>query len=100
MEQNENNRIVIIDGEGKERQCEILFTYNHEETGKNYVVFYPVDEDDSEENMDLFAYSYIEKEGGVGDLYPLESDEEYDLINDVVDSFYEDQLASESENNN
>ena len=50
--------------------------------------------------MDLFAYSYIEKEGGVGDLYPLESDEEYDLINDVVDSFYEDQLASESENNN
>ena len=97
MEQNEN-KIIIVDEQGRERVCEILFTYQHPETEKNYVVLYPVDELDSdEEEMDLFAYSYIENENGDGELFTLETDEEYDMINEVIDQFYEDQLEGADE---
>ncbi len=97
MEQNEN-KIIIVDEQGRERVCEILFTYQHPETEKNYVVLYPIDELDSdEEEMDLFAYSFIENEDGDGELFTLETDEEYDMINEVIDQFYEDQLELENE---
>ena len=73
-------------------------TKPQEETEKNYVVLYPVDELDSdEEEMDLFAYSFIENENGDGELFTLETDEEYDMINEVIDQFYEDQLEGADE---
>lgn len=97
MEQNEN-KIIIVDELGRERVCEILFTYQHPETEKNYVVLYPIDELDSdEEEMDLFAYSFIENEDGDGELFALETDEEYEMINEVIDQFYEDQLEEAEE---
>ena len=97
MEQNEN-KIIIIDEQGRERVCEILFTYQHPETQKNYVVLYPIDElDTDDEEMDLFAYSFIENENGDGELFTLETDEEYDMINEVIDQFYEDQLEGADE---
>jgi uncharacterized protein YrzB (UPF0473 family) len=97
MEQNEN-KIIIVDEQGRERVCEILFTYQHPETEKNYVVLYPIDELDSdEEEMDLFAYSFVENEDGDGELFTLETDEEYDMINEVIDQFYEDQLEGADE---
>ena len=97
MEQNEN-KIIIVDEQGRERVCEILFTYQHPETEKNYVVLYPIDELDSdEEEMDLFAYSFIENENGDGELFTLETDEEYEMINEVIDQIYEDQLEGVDE---
>ena len=97
MEQNEN-KIIIVDEQGRERVCEILFTYQHPETEKNYVVLYPIEELDSDdEEMDLFAYSFIENEDGDGELFTLETDEEYDMINEVIDQFYEDQLEGADE---
>ena len=97
MEQNEY-KIIIVDEQGRERVCEILFTYQHPETEKNYVVLYPIDELDSdEEEMDLFAYSFVENEDGDGELFTLETDEEYDMINEVIDQFYEDQLEGADE---
>ena len=97
MEQNEN-KIIIVDELGRERVCEILFTYQHPETEKNYVVLYPIDELDSDEDeMDLFAYSFIENEDGDGELFALETDEEYEMINEVIDQVYEDQLEAAEE---
>ena len=97
MENNNENKIIIVDEEGKERVCEILFTYQHPETEKNYVVLYPIDEvenEDENEELDLFAYSFVESEDGTGELFALETDEEYDMINEVIDQFYQDQMES------
>lgn len=97
--QNLDNKIIIIDENGSERECEILFTYQHPETQKNYVVLFPLDSlENDDEEMDLFAYSFIENEDGNGELFALETEEEYEMINDVIDQFYQDQaeiLASE-----
>lgn len=94
-----DNKITIVDDNGVERICEVLFTYENPDTGKKYVVFYPVEQldDDNVEEMDLFAYSFIEHEDGRGELFALESDEEYDMINEVIDQYYADQLEEEEE---
>lgn len=100
MENQElDNKIIITDENGKERECEVLFTYQHPETEKNYVVFYPVDslDDEEEEAMDLFAYSFVENGEGNGELFALESDEEVDMMNEVIDQFYEDQINGANE---
>ena len=33
------NIFTIIDNKGKERQCEVLFTFESDETKKNYIVY-------------------------------------------------------------
>lgn len=95
MENYDDNKIIITNDDGEQIECEILFTYEHKETGKNYVVLYPINQanDDSIEEMDLYAYSFIENSAGEGELFALEDEAEIDLINDVIDQFYKDQEA-------
>jgi len=42
-----DNKLTFIDENGNEVLCEILFTFESEEFGKNYVLFYPVSQADS-----------------------------------------------------
>ena len=96
-----DNRINIVDDEGKERQCEVLFTYQNPETKIDYVVFYDasdLEEDNDNEELDVFAYRYVLDESGkVGELFALETDEEIEMINEVIDSYYKDSLDVEEE---
>ena len=39
-----DGQLTIIDSEGNEKLCQILFTLESEEFGKKYVVFYEVSE--------------------------------------------------------
>jgi uncharacterized protein YrzB (UPF0473 family) len=98
MEHGEN-QITIIDEEGNEQLCEVLFTFESEEFGKSYVLFTPVgdqDEDD-EEGPEIFAYSFNPTdEGGDGELNPIESDEEWDMVEEMLNTFY-DELEEEDE---
>lgn len=96
----EDSIITLIDDDGKQRECEVLFTYNHPENGKDYVVLYPIDQLDApdDEPLDLFSYTYKVDENGQGELFPLESDEEYDMINEVIDQYFEDLEEAEAEN--
>ena len=43
MNHGENN-ITVVDDEGNEQFCEVLFTFDSEEFGKSYVLYYPVGE--------------------------------------------------------
>ena len=36
---NENKKFLVIDDKGKQVECEPLFTFESEETGKKYVVY-------------------------------------------------------------
>ena len=52
MNHGENN-ITVVDEQGNEQLCEVLFTFDSEEFGKSYVLYYPmgVDENDDEEEQ-------------------------------------------------
>ena len=91
-----DQQLTIIDEEGNEVLCQILFTFESEEFKKNYVLFYPLDDSDDEENVTVMAASYVEGENGIGELQEIETDEEWDLIEDVLGQ-YEEQFESEDE---
>ena len=85
---DEKKKFVILDSNGKEVECEPLFTFESEEVNKNYVVFYEVGQDD-EEGIEVMAASYVPTEDGIGELSAIETDEEWELVEEVLQQFDE-----------
>ncbi|WP_062355610.1 DUF1292 domain-containing protein [Bacillus kwashiorkori] len=82
-----DNHITVIDEEGNEQLCEILFTFESEEFGKSYVLYYPVGaEEDEDGHIEIHASSFIPGEEE-GDLLPIETDEEWVLIEEMLDTY-------------
>lgn len=78
----ENKKLIVIDESGKEIEMEIMFTFSENE--KNYVVYFnPADDD---EDTELYVSCYDDE----GNLYPVETEEEWDMIDEVVGAFIED----------
>jgi|GEM_PF-214314 len=86
MPKEMENKLVIQDAEGNEILCEILFTHYSEKFKKNYVLFYEVADEDNEE-IEVMAASYEEGKEGDGQLDPIESDEEWVYIEDLLEAF-------------
>ncbi|WP_203333082.1 DUF1292 domain-containing protein [Planococcus beigongshangi] len=92
--------ITVVDENGNEQLFEILFTFDSEDFGKSYVLYFPVGaEEDDEGEIEIQASSFTEKtdaDGKVagGDLLPVETDEEWDMIEEMLNTF----LAEEEEN--
>lgn len=78
---DKSRSFYVIDSEGNEIEMEIIFTFS--ENGKNYVVFF--DPHDTSEEIDIQVSCYDDN----GNLFPVETDEEMELISEVIDSFFE-----------
>lgn len=77
----------ITNDEGKEVECEVLFTFESDETGKNYMV-YTDNTTDEEGNTKVYASIYDpEKEDQV--LQPIETDKEWTIIETVLNELQE-----------
>ena len=87
MAELKENQLVFVDEQGNEIVCEIILTYESEQTGKKYVIFQAVDDESDE----IGAASYVEKENGEGELEPIETEEEWELLQDVINSYIEEQ---------
>ncbi|MBP6903709.1 MAG: DUF1292 domain-containing protein [Bacilli bacterium] len=87
----ENERqLIFIDEKGDEVLCDILFTFDSEEFKKSYVLFSPVGSGNENGEMEVAAASYIPGEdGAVGELFAIETDEEWALIEDMLAHFDE-----------
>jgi uncharacterized protein YrzB (UPF0473 family) len=80
MEINEK-QMIVYDNEGNEVVVEILFTYESEERGCKYVLFF------EEENPDeIIAMKYNDE----GELEAIEDDEEYSEVEEVLNCYLED----------
>ena len=74
---------MIITKDGKEVRCRIIFTYYSEDFMKNYVVFQPEDE------QVISAMSYVEEGPNGGMLSAIETEEEWNMLEEVVNDYYE-----------
>lgn len=76
---------MVTDDEGKEVECEILFTFEADQTKKNYIV-YTDNTVDKDGNTKVYASVYdpadLEKENTK--LQPIESDDEWKMIEDIL----------------
>ena len=85
------NQIVFIDENGDEVLCEILFTYSSEETGYNYVFFFPVGSEDEDGKVEIGVARYNETENGTGELEPVNTDEEWEMLEEVFEAYANEQ---------
>ncbi|QQZ10775.1 DUF1292 domain-containing protein [Heyndrickxia vini] len=92
MEHGEKH-ITVIDEDGNEQLFEVLFTFDSEEFGKSYVLYFPVGaEEDENEEIEIHASSFIQKEDGEeGDLQPIETESEWDMIEEMLNTFLDEQ---------
>ncbi|MDP4103952.1 MAG: DUF1292 domain-containing protein [Bacillota bacterium] len=90
---HDEKHITVVDEEGNEQLCEVLFTFDSDEFGKSYVLYYPVGaEEDDEDDIEIHASAFIPKEDGEdGELMPIETDEEWDMIEEVLNTFLEEE---------
>lgn len=85
---HDHEYITIYDEEGNETLHEILFTFDSDDFKKSYVLVYPAGTLD-EEDVELQAFSYAESEDGLsGSLDPIETEEEWDMIEEVLNTFF------------
>jgi uncharacterized protein YrzB (UPF0473 family) len=91
MEHGENH-ITVIDEEGNEQLCEVLFTFESDKFGKSYVLYYPIGADENEdEEIEIHASSFIPGDNEEGELMPIETEEEWDLIEEMLNTFLEEE---------
>ena len=77
-----DNELIIITGD-KEEKATILFTF--EEEGKNYVVF------EFDETEEVSAARFGPTQGvGIGQLMDIETEAEWDLVENVFNQYEKD----------
>ncbi len=85
---DKKNKFTVIDKNGKEVECEVLFTFDSEETKKSYMVYTDNTEDD-EGKTKVYASIYEELEDGETKLLPIETDKEWKIIETILEKLQE-----------
>ena len=83
----EKNTFTVLDENGKEVTCEVLFTFDSEETKKNYIV-YTDNTTDEEGNVRVYA-STFDPANETTELKPIETDREWKIVETILESIQE-----------
>ncbi|WP_297816410.1 DUF1292 domain-containing protein [uncultured Lactobacillus sp.] len=94
--QNADQKITLVDENGNEELFEVLFTFTSDDYNKSYVLLYPaaVGEDD---DVEVQAFSYDADEDGEvtsSDLHEITDDDEWDMVQGVLNTFLSDDRLS------
>lgn len=79
----ESKTMYVEDKDGNEVEMEIIFTFDNEERGKQYVVF----QDPKNEEGEMFASCYDDE----GNLTPIETEEEWSMVEEVLGAFLDEE---------
>lgn len=83
----DKNTFKVINDEGQEVVCHILFTFDSEETKKSYIV-YTDDSKDAEGNVQVYA-SIFDPEDPNTKLEAIESEKEWKVIETILETLQE-----------
>ena len=93
----ENGKIVIKNDKGEELVCDVLFTFDSDETGKSYIA-YTDNTKDEKGNIKVYANTY-DKTGEDLKLSQLTTDKEWKIIDNILASVI-DMVKENSETEN
>ncbi|HOP65665.1 MAG TPA: DUF1292 domain-containing protein [Bacilli bacterium] len=93
-ENNEKTKNVfkVINDKGEEVDCEVLFTFDSDETKKSYIA-YTDNTLDEAGNVKVYASIY-DKTGESKDLQPIETEKEWQIIENIF-SKLQDKIGEE-----
>lgn len=86
---DDQQQITLVDDDGNETLYNVLFTFDSEDFGKSYILLYPASAE-ADEEVDIQAYIFNPDDEDGGDLAPIESDEEWDMVEEVLNTFLAD----------
>lgn len=83
---NERMTFKVTDESGKEIECEVLFTFESDETKKNYIV-YTDNTLDEAGNTKVYASIYQdgEEDSETKTLLPIETEKEWKIIETILE---------------
>lgn len=84
---DEKKKFMVLDENGKQIECEPLFTFESEETKKQYVV-YTDNTQDENGNVRVFASIYKMNDNG-GELLPIKTEKEWKVIETILETIQE-----------
>lgn len=82
--EEQKNIFTVIDNDGKEVKCEVLFTFDSDETGKHYII-YTDNTTDEEGNTKVFASTFNPEDEHTA-LGAIETEKEWKIIETILDS--------------
>ena len=82
-----NGKLIIKNDKGETVECDVLFTFDSEETKKSYIAYTDNTQDDKG-NIKVYANSY-DPTGEDLSLKPLESEKEWKVIENILESVQE-----------
>ena len=94
---DEKMTFKVMDETGREVECEVLFTFESTETKKNYVVY--TDNTTDESGSTRVYASIYDATGADKSLKPIESEQEWDVIENILSSIQEKVDSEESQDN-
>ena len=92
------NTFTVINDEGKEIICNVLFTFDSDETKKSYIV-YTDNTKDNEGNIKVYASIYDPKSMDNMELLPIETEKEWKVIETILESIQE-EIRNQTSGNN
>ena len=93
----EENKFKIVDKKGKEVEFEVLFTFESDETKKNYMV-YTDNTKDKDGNTRVYASVFVPEKQPL-ELLPVETEREWKVIETILESIGEENKKEKEENN-
>lgn len=95
---NKENTFTVLDNEGKEITCEVLFTFESDETKKNYIVYTDNSLDESG-NIKVYA-SIFDPNKEKTELMPIETEREWKIVETILESIQEENKKKEEKTDN
>lgn len=100
---DEEERIIIPDEDGNEEVFHVLMKFDVEETGKQYILLVPEEQDRPDvEEQEVYAFRYEESDEGEGErdrinLYLIEDDEEWEIVESTFQTLLEEDILDDGE---
>ena len=83
----EPGKLIITNSEGKQHECDVLFTFDSDETGKSYIAY---TDNTKDENGNIRVYASIYDPSGEDlELKPLTDPKEWKVIESILSSIQE-----------
>ena len=92
------NSFTIINEEGQQIVCNVLFTFDSDETNKSYIVYTDNTKDEAG-NIKVYASIYDPNSVDDMELLPIETDKEWRVIEKILESIQE-EIRNQAGSNN
>ncbi len=87
LEPKNEGKFTIVNDQNEELECEILFTFDSEETKKSYIVY--TDNTTDEAGSTKVYASIYDPSGQDKSLKPIENESEWEVIENILASIQE-----------